>query len=175
MYSAKLNWLDNENFAFLTTSGGAGTVSTDLLTSHGLKFPELNESDFSKIRELFPPWMEPNRFALLDLWPAMEHMAGKGKRGMVYRVSLDTILSNPNIGALGSMVFCAKNTDSFRKLLIECQNKYKKPIFCWLVGPDYHEVAQEFDRNNVPNFLSLEDLIRNFKALIQESKSKMKK
>jgi acyl-CoA synthetase (NDP forming) len=172
VYSADLKMPSNGNFAFLTTSGGAGTVSTDIFSKSGLNFPKLKEEEFSAIRELYPAWMEPNRFALLDLWVAMEHMANKGQRGKVYRVSLDTLLGNPEIDAVGSMVFCDSHTISFRKLIVECQEKYKKPIFCWLVGPEYYEVSKEFDKQNVPNFLNLNDLIKSFKALIQESNSR---
>lgn len=172
IYTAGLKMPVEGNFAFLTTSGGAGTVSTDLLTNYGLKFPELGDEQFNKIAGVFPPWMKPNKFSLLDLWPAMEHQASKGDRGLVYRVTLEALLGDPKIDAIGSMVFCAPHTVKFVNTLIEHQKKYKKPIFCWLIGPDYHEVSQKLDKNNIPNFLNLENLVLNFKSLVQNSKSK---
>ncbi|MHA1727870.1 MAG: CoA-binding protein [Promethearchaeota archaeon] len=166
IYSAGLQMPKEGKFAFLTTSGGAGTVSTDLLTRYGLEFPQLGEEQYNTIAEIYPEWMKPNKFALLDLWPAMEHQASKGKRGIVYRVTLEALFTDPNIEVIGTMVFCDSHTENFVDLLIEYQNKYKKPLFCWLVGPTYHEIAQKFDRNNIPNFLNLENLVRNYRALL---------
>ncbi|MHA1727874.1 MAG: CoA-binding protein [Promethearchaeota archaeon] len=60
------------NIGLVIGSGGAGTVFADLAMRHGLKFPEFGKKSFEILKSVFPEWMPPNRFALVDTWPTIE-------------------------------------------------------------------------------------------------------
>ncbi|GAG37009.1 unnamed protein product, partial [marine sediment metagenome] len=55
------------NVAMMAGSGGAGTISADLTMKYGLNFPIMDEITYTLLKELYPEWMPPNRFTLLDL------------------------------------------------------------------------------------------------------------
>ncbi|KKL22656.1 hypothetical protein LCGC14_2433250, partial [marine sediment metagenome] len=59
------------NVSMMAGSGGAGTISADLIMKYGLNFAIMSEKTHQLLKELYPEWMPPNRFALLDLWPTM--------------------------------------------------------------------------------------------------------
>jgi len=56
--------------AVLTFSGGAGTITTDLMDDCGLELAKLSDKTLSSIAELFPAWNKPDH--PLDLWIAIE-------------------------------------------------------------------------------------------------------
>ncbi|GAH61430.1 unnamed protein product, partial [marine sediment metagenome] len=79
---------------------------------------------------------------------------------------------------LFNMMFCSKQ---FRFLsnvdqIIEIASRSPKPIFFWLIGED-KEVRRNSEllaKNNLPSFSSLEDMVKNFWVLVQESNNKNK-
>jgi len=88
------------------------------------------------------------------------------------------VLSEPDIEGLFNMMFCSKQ---FRVLsnvdqIIEIASQSSKPIFFWLIGED-KEVGRNSEllaKNNLPSFFSLEDMVKNFWVLVQESNNKNK-
>jgi len=60
------------NVSFVAGSGGAGTITADLTMKYGLNYPILGDKAYDALVEVFPDWMPPNRFAFIDIWPAME-------------------------------------------------------------------------------------------------------
>jgi acyl-CoA synthetase (NDP forming) len=90
------------------------------------------------------------------------------------------ILSNePEVECIFNMMFCFSgfgNKDRYVNMVKNFE-KISKPIFFWLVGQagEIRRVSQLLSKNNIPNFPSLEDMIKNFAVLVQESRNKNKK
>jgi len=58
--------------------------------------------------------------------------------------------------------------------VIENVNSAKKPIFFWLIGEndEVQRISNLLAEHNIPDFPSLEELVKNFWILVQESKNK---
>lgn len=165
------------NVAIIVGSGGAGTILSDLLMQHGLNLPLFGDKAYKTLEEIFPSWMPPNRFSLIDIWPAME----KAQKNKINRASLlelvyDAIMGEPEIEGLFNMIFCSKR---FRKQynvdkMIENTNQISKPIFFWLIGEaeEVQSVSQWLANNNIPSFTNLEEMVKNYWILVQESRNK---
>ena len=167
------------NVSMIVGSGGAGTISADLTIKYGLNFPILNDMTYKALEKVFPEWMPPNRFALVDIWPAMEKaMTNKVTRDIVINSASDAVLSESNIEGLFNMMFCSRRFRSMWNVnkLIENASQSSKPIFFWLIG-EYKEVrymSRLLGKNNIPSFSNLEEMVKNFWILVQESKNKNK-
>ncbi|MFX1280423.1 MAG: CoA-binding protein [Promethearchaeota archaeon] len=72
MYKSGKEFPRKGNIALVVGSGGMGTVMGDVAVKYGLKFPEFGEKSYNILKSVFPDWMPPNRFALVDSWPTME-------------------------------------------------------------------------------------------------------
>ena len=167
------------NVAMVTSSGGAGTISADITTKYGLNFPTLKENAYKKLLNLFPDWMPPNRFALVDLWPTLEKaMMNKVEPGLVMKSVYEILLNEEYIEGLMNMLFCSnrfRGMTNFDNTVKNISN-ISKPVFFWLVG-DFKEIrrtSQLLDKYGILHFQSLEDMIKNFGILYQESKNKNK-
>ena len=167
------------NVAMVTSSGGAGTISADITTKYGLNFPTLKENAYKKLLNLFPDWMPPNRFALVDLWPTLEKaMMNKVEPGLIMKSVYEILLNEEYIEGLMNMLFCSnrfRGMTNFDNTVKNISN-ISKPVFFWLVG-DFKEIrrtSQLLDKYGILHFQSLEDMIKNFGILYQESKNKNK-
>jgi acetyltransferase len=72
MYKSGKKFPVKGNIALVVGSGGMGTIMGDVAMKYGLKFPEFGENSYNILKSVFPDWMPPNRFALVDFWPTME-------------------------------------------------------------------------------------------------------
>jgi acetyltransferase len=158
-------------------SGGAGTLIADLTMKYGLHLPTLGDESYQALVEVFPEWMPPNRFSLVDIWPAMEKamMERKG-RDVVIKAAYDAVLNEPEIEGLFNMMFCSRRFRSMWNIpsMIENTKKISKPIFFYLIGEakEIRYLSEILEKNNIPSFTQLEDMIKNFWILVQESKNK---
>jgi len=165
------------NVAIIVGSGGAGTILADLLMQHGLNLPLFGDKAYKALEEIFPSWMPPNRFSLIDIWPAME----KAQKNNINRATLlelvyDAIMGEPEIEGLFNMIFCSQrfrqqyNVDE----MIKNTNQISKPIFFWLIGEaeEVNYVSQLLSDNNIPSFSNLEEMVKNYWILVQESRNK---
>ncbi|MFW9894662.1 MAG: CoA-binding protein [Candidatus Thorarchaeota archaeon] len=177
IYTTQKNLPKHGYVSMVTGSGGAGTISADLVKKYGLSFPNFSDSSYHILKEIFPKWMPPNRFSLIDIWPAMEKAMNNriNPREMMQRV-YKLILDDPQIEGIFLMEFCMNNDgrQSRFKHIIKFFENTSKPIFFWLIGQatEIQRVSQYLAENDIPNFPNLEDMIKNFKILVQESKSK---
>ncbi len=176
MYNARKTLPKKGNVAMIVGSGGAGTISADLTIKYGLKFPILGDQAYKTLVEVFPEWMPPNRFALVDIWPAIEK--AKDKVNEMMNLVLQAILDEPEVEGLFSMVFCAKRSMDMETIdkRIELSSKSPKPVFYWLIG-EHEEViriSKLLALNNIPSFISLEEMVKTFSLLVQESIHKTK-
>lgn len=166
------------NVSMMAGSGGAGTISADLTMKYGLNFPILGEQTYQTLKELYPEWMPPNRFALLDLWPTMEKaMMNKIDPSEVMTKIWKAVLDDPYIEGVFNMMFVSRRFSNRYNVKEMSQQKTDKIICMWMIGEPkaVHRISQLLNKNNIPTFPTLEEMIRNFAILVQESKNKSKK
>jgi acyl-CoA synthetase (NDP forming) len=164
------------NVAMMAGSGGAGTISADLTMKYGLNFPIMDKITYTLLKELYPEWMPPNRFTLLDLWPTMEKaMMNNVSQEEVMTKIWKAVLNDPNVEGVFNMIFVSKmfsNRYNFQEM---ANHKTEKIVFMWVVGEAQAviHITKLFNKNNIPVFPTLEETIRNFSILVQESKNKI--
>ncbi|MFX1378959.1 MAG: CoA-binding protein [Promethearchaeota archaeon] len=165
------------NLSLITGSGGAGTIVADITSEFGMKFPIFGDKIYEALIEIFPKWMPPNRFALIDIWPAMEKAMMDNKNPGEITISVYKLLLNDEkIEGILNMMFCSKQFRGFTnyKLVVDSINHVSKPIFFWLIGEEkeVQKVSRYMAEHNIPTFPNLEDMIKNFWILVQDSKNK---
>jgi acyl-CoA synthetase (NDP forming) len=163
------------NVSMMAGSGGAGTISADLTMKHGLNFPIMHEKTYTLLKELYPEWMPPNRFALLDLWPTMEKaMMNNVNQEEVMTKIWKAVLDDPNVEGVFNMLFVSKPFSRRYNFQEMSAHKTDKIVFMWIVGETQAvgQVIKLFNENSIPVFPTLEETIRNFSILVQESKNK---
>ncbi|PKN37022.1 MAG: hypothetical protein CVU62_13105 [Deltaproteobacteria bacterium HGW-Deltaproteobacteria-2] len=128
-FSKKMIYRPGGGTAILTFSGGAGTITTDLMDDCGLKLAKLSNKTFDSIAELFPPWNKPDH--PLDLWIAIERHGFE----KVFRRSLNAVVNDP---AVDSIIFHSYATPLVGREFIEelaaLIKKHKKPTVLWVEG-----------------------------------------
>jgi acyl-CoA synthetase (NDP forming) len=186
IYSTGKKLPEKGNVSMIVGSGGAGTLTADLTMKYGLNFPQLGDKSYQVLESVFPEWMPPNRFALIDIWPAMEKammqkdiMATKLNLEKMMNMVYDAILNEPNIEGLFNMIFCAKSFSAMSNidLVIKDVKKSPKPVFFWLIGEadEVKRISSILNKHNIPDFHSLEEMVKNFWILLQETKNRSKK
>jgi acetyltransferase len=173
MYKTGKTFPKNGNLSFVAGSGGAGTLIADLTMKHGLKLPILNEETYRVLVNVFPEWMPPNRFAFVDIWPAMEKaMMNQMKPEVVTSQVYRTLLSDPNIEGIFNMLFCSKQFRALNNIdeIISIAENATKPFYFWLVGEkkEVQRISDQLGKHNLPNFPSLEEMVKNFKILVMQ-------
>jgi acetyltransferase len=128
-FSKKMLCHPQKGTAILTFSGGAGTVTTDLMEDCGLPLASLSDKTLASIAELFPPWNKPDH--PLDLWIAIERNGYEE----VFKRSFDAVMNDP---AVDSILFHSYATPliepDFFEELAALVRKHEKPIVFWVVG-----------------------------------------
>jgi acyl-CoA synthetase (NDP forming) len=163
------------NVSFVAGSGGAGTITADLTMKYGLTLPNLDDKTYSVLLDLFPDWMPPNRFAFVDIWPAMEKaMMNHVKPDVVSSQVYIALVNDPNIEGIISMLFCSKQFRGMNDIdeIIEIADQAPKPFYFWLVGDakEVRRISNQLGQHNMPNFPSLEEMVKNFSILVQGSR-----
>jgi len=177
MYETEKILPEKGNVCTITGSGGFGTVLADLTKLNGLSFPDLGDIAFNALEEIYPAWMPPNRFALLDIWPAIEKgLSKKLTGGEIIKSCFDIVVNEPNIEGIFINMFCAKGGMWSIDKIIEDSTATSKPIFVNLIGDprEIKRVSRKLNQNKIPNFLNLEEMVKNFSILFQESRNKSK-
>jgi len=179
MYKTGKKMPKHGNVAMISGSGGAGTVSADLAIQYGLNFPVLKEKAYKILVGLFPEWMPPNKFALVDIWPTMEKaMMNNVSRGVVMNSIYEALLNEDHIEGILNMMFCSERFQNMRIFddIVENIRIASKPVFFWLIGEarEILKASRLLEKYNILHFQSLEDMIKNFGILVQESKNKNK-
>ncbi|MFX0029039.1 MAG: CoA-binding protein [Candidatus Hermodarchaeota archaeon] len=201
MYKSGKKFPEKGHIALVVGSGGMGTVMGDVAMKYGLKFPEFSEHSYNILKSVFPDWMPPNRFALVDSWPTMEKAmmdAAKktkntlmnekdmnpfrmmGSFGNVMDVIQKAILEEPNIEGLFTSIPDGPGgrggTADFMAPMLEQIAKYPKPVFLYTVMESEGSLAmlRMCGKYNIPYFTRTEDAVKNFAMLVQETKNKEK-
>jgi acetyltransferase len=115
--------------AILTFSGGAGTITTDLMDDYGLPLAKLSDKTLASIGKLFPPWNKPDH--PLDLWIAIERHGYEA----VFKRSFDAVMNDPSVD---SILFHSYATPligpEFFEELAAMVKKHEKPVILWTAG-----------------------------------------
>ncbi|MCF2140264.1 MAG: CoA-binding protein [Candidatus Lokiarchaeota archaeon] len=160
--------------AIITISGAAGAIISDWCHRNELIIPEFDGERYARLKELYPPWMDPNPFALIDYWPAVEHLKSYEK---VVISATDIALSSPDIQVVFLTVYY--NSKSWvvdwnkLKTLIE---KHKKPIFVWIFG-DYQDILKAemiFQKIKIPVFNSEKEIVQTFSKIYKSREFRAK-
>jgi len=174
MYKTGKSFPKKGNVSFIAGSGGAGTITADLTMKYGLKFPILEGKTYNVLVDVFPDWMPPNRFAFVDIWPAMEKaMMNKIKPEVVTNQVYKALLEDNNIEGIFNMLFCSRQFRAMNDIgdIIKVAEESPKPFYFWLVGEakEVKRVSKQLGEHYLPNFPSLEEMVKNFSILVQES------
>jgi acyl-CoA synthetase (NDP forming) len=164
------------NVSMMAGSGGAGTITADLTMKYGLTFPIMEDKTYRVLKELYPDWMPPNRFALLDLFPTFE----KARMNNVNRKDIMTrlwtaVLNDSNVEGVFNMMHVSNRFNDRYDFDEMAHYKTDKIIFMWMVGDTdgVLRTSRLFNKNHIPTFTSIEEMIKNFSILVQESKNKL--
>lgn len=122
--------------AVLTFSGGAGIVTTDLLSDHGIGLADFSPPTWEALKEVFPAWMSPAH--PVDLWPAVEQ---KGLEP-VYDRAVGAVMEDPNVDSviIQTIAWSFISTD-YLKRVSQLKERYGKPVVMWMIGS--HEVVEQ--------------------------------
>ncbi len=152
---------EKQKLAIVTGSGGAGTIISDLCYDLGIEMPMLHPETYRKISELYPEWMPPNPFALVDIWPAIEKARGNTEIGLT---AADFLFEEPEIQMVIVMVFCSETWPFSIRNLAKLVKKHKKPIFAFHFGDGTMMVDEKnrMEKNGIPVFYSEKALIDTF-------------
>jgi acetyltransferase len=177
MYTTKKKFPIKGNTSMVAGSGGAGTITADLTNKYSLNFPNMSEGTYETLLEVFPEWMPPNRFSLVDIWPAMEKAMMENINPQVVTARVYKALIEDNIiEGVFNMLFCSPLYRQFNDLndIIDEIRNNPKPFFYWLIGDkkEVEKTSHFLSEHDIPDFPSLEDLVKNFEILVQEARNK---
>ena len=150
--------------AILTFSGGAGTITTDLMDDCGLELAKLSDKTLDSIAELFPPWNKPDH--PIDLWIAIEQHGFE----KVFRRSLNAVFNDP---AVDSIIFHTYATPFIGKEFFEelaaLIKKHEKPVVLWIEGrKDFAELLRGMAENaGLPAYREMGRCVTVLKGLKQ--------
>jgi acetyltransferase len=114
--------------AVVTWSGGAGIVNADHLDQRGMTLAQLSPATLERLREVYPPWMEPGNPA--DIWPAIER---HGRRKAI-DVTLRALLDDPEVQAVHLHYFMQPDLMPQVRDSLAAVAESKKPVVVWLAG-----------------------------------------
>jgi len=157
--------------ALLTFSGGAGTITTDLMDDCGLTLANLADETLASIAELFPSWNKPDH--PLDLWIAIEQHGFE----KVFHRSLTAVFNDP---AVDSIIFHSYATPLIKKEFFDelkgLIQKYEKPVVLWIEGrKDFAEhLRVQAESAGLPAFREMNRCVTVLHGLRQHFSKKSK-
>ena len=148
----------------VSMSGGANTISSDLLTSRGIVFPELSDAAQKKLTGYFPYTYVKNPVDVSANIMAAPQILGE---------AIDTVLQEEEIDAIMLVIQLAV-TEPHGTIVCEgvCRAlKYGKPIivaspFPHSIVPKYVDYLQD---HSIPVYRSIESAARSVAAMVRYS------
>jgi acetate---CoA ligase (ADP-forming) len=142
-FSKKMPFHAGGGTAILTFSGGAGTITTDLMDDCSLELATLSNETLASIAEFFPPWNKPDH--PVDLWIAIERHGFE----KVFRNSINAVINDPDVD---SIIFHSYATpfikQEFFYELAALVKKHEKPVVLWIEGrKDFAELLRGLAEN----------------------------
>lgn len=134
--------------AIMSFSGGAGVVSSDEVQDHGMKLAEFEPETLTRLKKVFPDWMEPAN--PVDLYPAIE------KNGPVesMRTSIQAVMDDPGVDAVYAHLFAPPIRSGILNFdkLVEMIGRPRKPMVVWIMGAGEgaEELAKALEKMGIP-------------------------
>lgn len=177
VYASKKQLPTKGGLAMIFGSGGAGTIASDLTMMQDLKLPYFGEKTYETLVDLFPEWMPPNKFAFVDIWPAMERVWTRGMSPeKLFEKVYDALLQEPEIEGFFHMFFCSTQFRAVNDVakIVQVFKNSSKPVFLFLIGEseEVRYLSKLVGSHDIPSFSNLEDIAKNFKVLVEESARK---
>ena len=149
--------------AVLSFSGGAGVVSSDEIADHGMELADLSPETCSKLRQVFPDWMDPAN--PVDLYPAIE----KNGPTQSMKAALEAVMEDPGVDAVYAHLFAPPikvplfNYDH----IAEVVGKSQKPLVVWIMGAGEgaEQTARELEKRGVPVVFEIRKGVRLLAAV----------
>ena len=102
-------------------------------------------------------------------------MMNKIKPEVVTSKVYEALLKDSNIEGIFNMLFCSRQFRALNNIddIIRIAEKSPKPFYFWLVGEakEVQRISKQLGAHHLPNFPSLEEMVKNFSILVQESKN----
>lgn len=142
-FSKKMPFFPAKGSAVLTFSGGAGTITTDLMDDCGLPLADLAPGTLDSISELFPPWNKPAH--PVDLWIAIEQHGYE----KVFKQSISAVLGDAFVDSLIFHCYASPLiTADFFAALALMAGEQQKPVVLWIEGrKDFAEPLRQMAEN----------------------------
>jgi acetyl coenzyme A synthetase (ADP forming)-like protein len=129
----------------ITCGGGFGVMTTDWVVKNGLKMAQMENKNFSKLRNTFPPHIVVGN---------PTDLTGDATTEM-YRISIEAALKDRNTDMLIVIALLQPPllTADVTEVIIEASKKKKKPLIVISAGGQYTEVLKKtMESNGVPCF-----------------------
>lgn len=154
----------DRNLAITAVGGGASIETTDVFEQHNLHVPQLNAATTEKFKNLLP---DVNTIIRNPL-----DLGGSGANPEVFRKTLITLDSDPNISAV-VFIKVYNFTNAFIEAIKEAYKNMKKPLICiaYKIIDETSDYAQKilFKRKlfdlRVPVFESIEQAAKSLDQL----------
>ena len=160
---AKVRRTSRARTVVLTFSGGGGVVTSDLIADLGMELAELAPPTLSRLKEVFPEWMDPSN--PVDLYPAY---AKRGTKDTL-RCTIEAVMQDPGVDGVYLHVFASPTSRSAYDydLMARLMADHGKPIVVWVMGqPEAARVVTaEFEKRGVPTVEELSRGVRVMAAL----------
>lgn len=153
--------------AVVTFSGAAGIVASDHLESHGMALAQLSRTTCRRLKEVFPPWMEPSN--PVDIWPAIE----KSGRERAYLETLRALVDDPGVEAIDVHMYVDRPLMEGAWKLLEPLASWRGRATLWLIGDSrcFRQVREKVEAMGIPVYGEIQRGIRALALKTRESRT----
>jgi acyl-CoA synthetase (NDP forming) len=155
---------DQKNLAIVTNGGGFGVISSDEASRQGLKLAEFSPDTMNKVKASLPDYAPPHD--PLDLVGDADVQR--------YRVALDAVSADPNVGAI--VVIVLPQTSFIESDVVDAISEAnvasRKPIIVCTIGGDFTQILSKMLENDrIPSYPTPERAVKAMSALFRYSES----
>lgn len=153
-----------KNIAIVTNGGGFGVISSDEASRQGLTLAEFSEDTLSKVKASLPDYALPHN--PLDLVGDADVQR--------YRVALDAVSSDPNVGVI--LVIVLLQTSFIESDVVDAISEAnvasgKPMIVCTIGGEFTHILSKMLEDDRIPSYPTPERAVKAVNAMIHYSKN----
>jgi acetyl coenzyme A synthetase (ADP forming)-like protein len=153
-----------ENIAIVTNGGGFGVISSDEASRSGLKLAEFTSDTISKVKTSLPAYAIPHN--PLDLVGDADVQR--------YRVALDAVSSDPNVGVI--LVIVLLQTSFIESDVVDAISEANvasgKPVIVCTIGGEFTQILSKMLENDrIPAYPTPERAVKAINALTRYKKS----
>lgn len=161
--------MNGKRIAIITQTGGGSVTGSDLVGMYGMELAALSEETKAKLREIFPPWLEPVN--PIDIWSTIQHNAKESMcQGLDKTMMhcLDAVLADDGVdGVLYLPISFTYFHDHDIASFTEVYRRHNKPVVTWLVGSESEFIhwRKQLEDGGIPVYRSLETAVKMLRSL----------